>query len=227
MIYLFLVRYLGYFPLGSEVLVDGVQIMMKEWGTVTPTPLVIGRANRNIGVFGNGVFGVVENEKKVFFIALEYGIGKYHVFTFSDRASKKLSKRSIKFENYSSHGTTYPVFVNKKDNTVKIYGRFLFSKDENGHVPDSFVIYDHDELIQDELYIYFKNSILIRVIEPKISFNNENGLLVLKAKNIILDYKIEDSNVINHVVKQFSLKGKIVEVCESTNGKIEDYRFKK
>lgn len=36
------------------------------------------------------VFAVTENEKTVFFLVNEHGIGKYHIWFFSDKVVKKL-----------------------------------------------------------------------------------------------------------------------------------------
>ena len=41
------------------------------------------------------VFYVISKDKIVFFVAVEYGLGHYHIFMISDKKSKKLEKKVI------------------------------------------------------------------------------------------------------------------------------------
>ncbi|MDY2880113.1 MAG: hypothetical protein SOT34_04165 [Candidatus Borkfalkiaceae bacterium] len=91
-------KYFGFYPLGSDVDVNGVHIMQREWKIVSGLVFVIGSKKisdrEKVSVFGREIYSVEETGKTVFFTAEEYGIGKYHVFLFSDKVNKKLRNRS-------------------------------------------------------------------------------------------------------------------------------------
>lgn len=83
--------YLGYYPLGGDLEIDGVKIMQFEWKCLhRPTILPFGKTIRGASPTFSSVFVATENEKTVFFLANECGIGKYHIWSFSDKVVKKL-----------------------------------------------------------------------------------------------------------------------------------------
>ncbi len=85
------VTYLGYHPLGGDLEIDNIKIMQLDWKRLR-RPLVCAFGKSIQG--GNPTFAytfVAEgNEKSVFFLANEYEMGKYHIWFFSDKATKKL-----------------------------------------------------------------------------------------------------------------------------------------
>ena len=83
--------YLGYYPLGGDLEIDGVKIMQFKWNCLRrPTILSFGKTIQGASPISSHVFVVTENEKTVFFLANECGIGKYHIWSFSDKVVKKL-----------------------------------------------------------------------------------------------------------------------------------------
>ena len=83
--------YLGYYPLGGDLEIDGIKIMQFEWKNLyRPTILPFGKTVQGVSPIFSHIFVVTENEKAVFFLANECGIGKYHIWSFSDKVIKKL-----------------------------------------------------------------------------------------------------------------------------------------
>ena len=83
--------YLGYHPRGGDLEIDGIKIMQFEWKRLRrPIILPFGKTIQGVSPTFSHVFAVTEKEKTVFFLANECGIGKYHIWSFSDKVVKKL-----------------------------------------------------------------------------------------------------------------------------------------
>ena len=83
--------YLGYHQLGGDLEIDGIKIMQFEWKRLLrPIILPFGKTIQGVSPMFSYIFVVTENEKTVFFLANECGIGKYHIWSFSDKVVKKL-----------------------------------------------------------------------------------------------------------------------------------------
>ena len=83
--------YLGYYQLGGDLEIDGIKIMQFVWKTLhRPTIFSFGKIIQGESPTFSPVFVVTENEKTVFFLANECGIGKYHIWSFSEKVVKKL-----------------------------------------------------------------------------------------------------------------------------------------
>lgn len=83
--------YLGCYPLGGDLEIDGVKIMQFKWNCLRrPTILSFGKTIQGVSPTSSYVFAVTEKEKTVFFLANECGIGKYHIWSFSDKVVKKI-----------------------------------------------------------------------------------------------------------------------------------------
>ena len=83
--------YLGYYQLGGDLEIDGIKIMQFEWKCLRrPIILPFGKTIQGVRPIFSYIFVVTENEKTVFFLANECGIGKYHIWSFSDKVAKKL-----------------------------------------------------------------------------------------------------------------------------------------
>ena len=83
--------YLGYYPLGGDLEIDGIKIMQFEWKCLLrPIILPFGKTIQGANPTFSHIFAVTEKEKTVFFLANESGIGKYHIWSFSDKAVKKI-----------------------------------------------------------------------------------------------------------------------------------------
>lgn len=84
--------YFGFYPLGADVILQGVKIMQKPWNDCR-SPLVVFAKKEKCIPFLFEVYYVTENDTTVFFAAQEHGLGHFHIFILSDKAQKKLIKR--------------------------------------------------------------------------------------------------------------------------------------
>lgn len=88
------VSYLGAYPLGADVELNGVKIMQSEWNEYRKAVIMYGK-NSVINPFFLQLFFVATETKIVFFAAHEYCLGHYHIFAVGERANEKLSKKII------------------------------------------------------------------------------------------------------------------------------------
>ena len=92
--------YLGYYQLGGDLEIDGIKIMQFEWKRLLrPIILPFGKTIQGVNPTFSHVFVVAEKQKTVFFLANECGIGKYHIWSFSDKFLEKLREhKKIRIE---------------------------------------------------------------------------------------------------------------------------------
>ena len=90
------VTYVGFFPLGAEVSLRNTKIMQQEWNRCPVPVLAIGKKHFVDPMFEE-VYYVKHDGQAVFFVASEYGLGHYHIFTFNEKSQEKLNK---KIKNY-------------------------------------------------------------------------------------------------------------------------------
>ena len=86
------VTYFGFYPLGAEVSLRNAKIMQEEWNRCTFPVLAIGKKNVVNPTFGE-VYYIKNDGQAVFFVAIEYGLGHYHIFSFDEKFQKKLNQR--------------------------------------------------------------------------------------------------------------------------------------
>ena len=83
--------YLGYYPLGGDLEIDGIKVMQFEWKCLLrPIILPFGKTIQGVSPIFSHVFAVTEKEKTVFFAANECGVGKHHIRSFSYKTIKRL-----------------------------------------------------------------------------------------------------------------------------------------
>ncbi len=87
-------KYVGFFPLGSDIVLDGVLIMQCPWAACTKTVLAIGGGGP-VCPLGGMVFSATQGNSVAFFVAIEEGLGKYHIFSINKKASEKLKKKAL------------------------------------------------------------------------------------------------------------------------------------
>ncbi|MBR2970525.1 MAG: hypothetical protein IKC48_01845 [Clostridia bacterium] len=85
------VNYHGFYPLGSDVKINNIEIMKSNWNVYPKCTITYGKRNVASPVFQD-LYYVVSKENAVFFVAIEWGLGKYHIFTVSEKQGKKLYK---------------------------------------------------------------------------------------------------------------------------------------
>ena len=86
------VTYFGFYPLGTDVSLRNTRIMQEKWNRCTVPVFVIGKKNVVNPTFGE-VYYIKNDGQAVFFVAIEYGLGHYHIFTFNAKSQEKLNKK--------------------------------------------------------------------------------------------------------------------------------------
>ena len=84
------VEYLGFYPLGSDMKLDNVSIMKSQWHLYNKVAFTYGK-KRVVSPFFQQLFFVNSKESMVFFVAVEYGLGHYHIFKTGEKTNQKLS----------------------------------------------------------------------------------------------------------------------------------------
>ncbi|MBE6531588.1 MAG: hypothetical protein E7679_05855 [Ruminococcaceae bacterium] len=83
--------YLGCYPLGGDLKINGIKIMQSEWKKIRkPIVFPFGKRCEKVIPFFCETFVVMADGKRAFFLACESGIGKYHIFGLSEKANQKL-----------------------------------------------------------------------------------------------------------------------------------------
>ena len=85
-------EYFGFYPLGSDVLLQGTKIMQTTWSAYKFPVIVVGKKNVVSPLFAQ-VYYVTNDNQIIFFVAIEYGFGHYHIFTINEKSQQRLSKR--------------------------------------------------------------------------------------------------------------------------------------
>ena len=91
------VNYLGFYPLGSDVEINGIPFMKLQWHAYKKPVFLYGKKTA-IKPFYLQLFYVFSKTDIAFFAAYEYGLGQYHVFTVNEKQSKKLMKHIVSDE---------------------------------------------------------------------------------------------------------------------------------
>ena len=192
------VRYFGFYPLGSDIELNGVKIMQEYWNEYKGIVIPIGKKN-TVSPLGQQVFYVKSNELIIFFIAVEYGLGHYHIFTISERASKKLQHKLNGNKSYNP----FAVVINKVGNYVKVYGRIIIgARDQNYKCPDSFfILIDTQFKVDHILYIFTNNGddrFYLEVYNPEFVETSQNYVLIGKANKIVWKWetKVEGLQIV-------------------------------
>jgi len=85
-------EYFGFYPLGSDVLYNDVPIMQTTWEACRFLIIVFGKKHVVNPFFGQ-VFYAEYNKRIVFFTAIEYGLGHYHIFSISNSTQQRLLRK--------------------------------------------------------------------------------------------------------------------------------------
>ncbi len=86
------VEYFGFYPLGSDVELNNVPIMKAEWNLYKKAAFTYGKKNI-VSPFLKYLYYVKSNEGAIFFVAVEYVLGHYHVFRTDEKTNQKLSAK--------------------------------------------------------------------------------------------------------------------------------------
>ena len=86
------VSYLGAYPLGADVELNGVKIMQSKWNEYRKPVFIYGKKSV-VSPFFLQMFYITQEAKTIFFAADEYRLGHYHIFTVGESTNEKLSKK--------------------------------------------------------------------------------------------------------------------------------------
>ena len=86
------VNYFGFYPLGSDVCYNDVKIMQTPWESYKYPAFVFGKKQTVNPCFGQ-VFYAKNDNQTVFFVAIEYGLGHYHIFSINDCTQQKMIRK--------------------------------------------------------------------------------------------------------------------------------------
>lgn len=186
------VKYFGFYPLGSDIELNGVKIMQECWNEYDKFIIPIGKKTV-VSPFMQQVFYVISKDKIVFFVAIEYGLGYYHIFTISDKKSKILEKKEISKKEYNH----FAVEINKVANGVKVYGRVVIgSRDQNYKIADSyFKLIDTKVNVGYTLYVFTNNGedrFYLEVYNPKLVETSQNYVLIGKATKVVWRWETKE-----------------------------------
>lgn len=198
------VKYFGFYPLGSDIELNGVKIMQECWNEYDKFIIPIGKKTV-VSPFMQQVFYVISKDKIVFFVAIEYGLGYYHIFTISDKKSKILEKKEISKKEYNH----FAVEINKVANGVKAYGRIIIgSRDQNYKIADSyFKLIDTKVNVGYTLYVFTNNGedrFYLEVCNPELVETSQNYILVGRATKVVWRWETKEEGL--QIVERRMLK---------------------
>lgn len=184
-------KYFGFYPLGSEVELEGIKIMQEYWNEYSKFIIPIGKKNV-VSPFMQQVFYIISNEKIIFFIAVEYGLGQYHIFTISNKASKRLEKKIVGKREYHP----FAVVINKASNDVVVYGRVIMgARDQNYKCPDNcFKLIDTKINLDYTQYIFTNNEVdryYLDVYNPELVETSQNYVFIGKSSKVVWSWSNE------------------------------------
>ena len=179
------VNYFGFYPLGSDIKINNIEIMKSKWNAYKKVAITYGKKNI-ANPFMQDLFYVVSKEATVFFVAVEWGLGHYHIFVVNEKQSKKLSKS---IDKQDSIYNLMAVHINKAGHSVRVYGRVVSgARDMNFKVDDSiFVLIDTTISENFTRYTFANNDdkFYLDVYNPSMVDNTELFILIGKADKII------------------------------------------
>ena len=89
------VEYCGFYPLGSDIELGRIPIMQREWNLYRKPVVTYGKKN-TVSPFLEQVYYVTHENRTVFFVAMEYGLGHYHIFRVTPKANEKMTAKMKK-----------------------------------------------------------------------------------------------------------------------------------
>ena len=217
------VSYFGFYPLGSDVKINNIEIMKSKWNVYRKPAITYGKKNI-ASPFGQDLFFVVSKESVLFFVAIEWGLGHYHIFTVSDKQAKKLSK-NIDMQNHGYNPIA--VHINKVGHSVRVYGRVVSgARDMNFKIDDSaFSLIDTTTSEDFTRYTFTNNGedrFYLDVYSPSMTDNSELFILIGKADEIVWHWNSEE---VGENYQEYKLLDTYVEFTRSCSGETETLYF--
>jgi len=183
------------------------------------------RKQQKVSAFGKTIFCAEENGKSVFFVAKEWGLGKYHIFLFKDKTNEKL-KMNIK-------GTTVihqiAVLIDRVNDSIKIYGKYVSPRDMNGLVSDSIYKYLKEEIDENKHIFFFTNSgkdeQRLIVKNPVGMERSDNYIIIAKAEYVRWETDYYNQSKVLPYIAEYSIEKNLVKQKISIDGKFIEESF--
>lgn len=208
------VNYFGFYPLGSDIKINNIEIMKSEWYVYKKYPIIYGKKHI-VSPFLQELFYVVSKTDIVFFCAVEWGLGHYHIFTVSERQSKKLSK-SIDTQNTIYHPIA--IHINKVGHSVRIFGRVVSGeRDMNFKVADSIFKLIRTEVSEELIKYTFTNNgddrFYLDVYNPRMVDDSELFILIGEADKIIWYWDSTEMGEVRQEYRWLDTYGEFTRCC--------------
>ena len=206
------VEYFGFYPLGSDIELNHIKIMKSKWNVYKKPVVTYGKKNV-VSPSLQDLYYVVSDENVVFFVAIEYGLGHYHIFTVCEKTNSKLSKNLGEVQAYHPMA----VYINKAGDGVRIYGRVaLGARDMNFKVDDSFFKMISQETHKEyKRYIFTNNGddrFFLDVYNPQMVETSERFIAIGKAEKVVWHW---ESPEVGLIVQEYRLLDTYVEVVRT------------
>lgn len=217
------VKYFGYYPLGSDVKINDIEIMKSRWNIYKKPIITYGKKN-TASPYSQDLYYVVSKEKVVFFVAVEWGLGHYHIFLTSEKKNKKLSKNiDIETQQYNPMA----VLINKAGSAVRVYGRVVDGpRDMNFKLDDSFFSLIDRKVLDDFTRYTFTNNgndrFYLDVYNPSMTEHAELFILIGKADKVIWHF---NSTEVGEIYKEYVLLDTYVRLTTQCAGQKEVLYF--
>ena len=217
------VKYFGYYPLGSDIKINDIEIMKSRWNIYKKPSITYGKKN-TASPFLQDLYYVVSKDKAVFFVAVEWGLGNYHIFIVSEKKNKRLSK-NIDIENQQYNPIA--VHINKAGNAVRVYGRVVSgARDMNCKIDDSIFTLIDTTVFDDYNRYTFTNDgddrFYLDVYNPSMTDHAELFILIGKADRVVWHWK---SNNAGEIYQEYVLLDTYVKLTRQYEGQKEVLYF--
>ena len=217
------VKYSGCYPVGSDIKINDVEIMKSKWN-VDKKPLITYGKKNIANPFLQDLFYVVLKGKAVFFVAIEWGLGHYHVFVASEKQNNRLSK-NINIDDVSYNPIA--VHINKAGHAVRVYGRVVSgARDMNYKIDDSYFTLIDTVAYDDFIRYTFTNDgndrFYLDVYNPSMTDHAELFILIGKADKIIWHW---ESSELGEVYQEYVLLDTYVKFTRHCAGEKEVLYF--
>ncbi len=200
-------KYFGFYPLGSEVEINNIKIMKEYWNEYNKFIIPIGKKNV-VSPFMQPLYYIISNGKIIFFVAIEYGLGQYHIFTISHNASKRLKKKIVGKREYKP----IAVAINKVSNDVDVYGRkILGTRDQNYKCSDNFFKVIDTKVYLNYIQYTFTNNgedrYYLEVYNAELVETSQNYVIIGKASKVVWRWRTKEEG--HQIIERRLLKNNI------------------
>ncbi|MBR3843128.1 MAG: hypothetical protein IKM38_07675 [Christensenellaceae bacterium] len=209
-------EYVGFYPLGSDVKINNIEIMKSKWH-VYQKPVITYGKKKTASPLLKDLFYVVSKGHIQFFVAVEWGLGHYHIFTVNEKQSRKLSNH-IGMQNDAY--LPIAVHINKIGHSIRVYGRIVSgARDINFKVDDSTFILIETTVFEDFTRYAFTNNgddrFYLDVYSPSMTDHTELFILIGKADKVIWHWNSKEAGEIYQEYKLLDTYVQLTRCCST------------